>query len=412
MARQFFSPGRRRTSNNRRARARRRRSPSRRQALLAFFGASILIVLCVAGACKWLRPKTTARKSSKSTPAKSTAKTLTDAERREIAAHVSSAIERAGGDDVWIKPDHGAVPDPEVLAVSRAFDVVAAAIRQQAEKDGLRTATASAPGGNGSRSLEVTLSLSPGASGVVGRWRLREVPRLYRAAIVIDDLGQEIEPARRIFAMPYALTLSVLPGLPHSSETAEDAHRAHREVMLHLPMEAQPGSGPPPGRGEIKVGMPAGEVAETIERDLASVPYASGVNNHEGSRATADAPLMAEVMRTLGGRGLYFIDSRTSPSTVALAAARRQGLPTFYRSVFLDDTETVAYTLGQLHQFRRVVEYQGVALAIGHPHPTTLRALERFLPALEQDNIELVPASELVRLPEAARLSPPGDKRE
>jgi len=112
-------------------------------------------------------------------------------------------------------------------------------------------------------------------------------------------------------------------------------------------------------------------------------------------------------MRILAERQLYFIDSRTTADSVALAAARRQGLPAFYRAVFLDDTETVPYTLGQLREFRRVVEEQGVALAIGHPHLTTIEALARFLPELERDDIELVEASELVRLPEVARLHPP-----
>jgi hypothetical protein len=92
---------------------------------------------------------------------------------------------------------------------------------------------------------------------------------------------------------------------------------------------------------------------------------------------------------------------------VALEAARQQGLPAFYRSVFLDDTESVAYTLEQLRRFRRVLEDQGAALAIGHPYPTTIAALGKFLPELERDDVELAPASRLLQLPEVARLNPP-----
>jgi hypothetical protein len=116
---------------------------------------------------------------------------------------------------------------------------------------------------------------------------------------------------------------------------------------------------------------------------------------------------MSEVMKVLAQRHLYFIDSRTTATSVALKAAREAGLPAFYRSVFLDDTESVDYTLGELQRLRAVVRQQGVALAIGHPHPTTLTALERFLPELDRDDIELVPASRMVRLAEAASLSPP-----
>jgi len=126
-----------------------------------------------------------------------------------------------------------------------------------------------------------------------------------------------------------------------------------------------------------------------------------------GSRATADPRLMAEVMRTLASRHLYFIDSRTTVETVAYDAARREGVPTFFRSVFLDDQQETAYSLQQLETFRRIIEQRGAALAIGHPHPTTIEALARFLPELERDNVELVSPSELVRLPEVARILPP-----
>jgi hypothetical protein len=82
-------------------------------------------------------------------------------------------------------------------------------------------------------------------------------------------------------------------------------------------------------------------------------------------------------------------------------------LPAFYRTVFLDDTESVPYTLGQLRQFQNIVEEEGVALAIGHPHATTIAALKEFLPELERADIELVVPSQIVRLPELARLHPP-----
>jgi polysaccharide deacetylase 2 family uncharacterized protein YibQ len=154
--------------------------------------------------------------------------------------------------------------------------------------------------------------------------------------------------------------------------------------------------------------MGAGEVRRIIDGDLASVPYAAGVNNHMGSRATTHRAIMAVVMKVLADRHLYFVDSRTTPASVALAVARRQGLPTFYRSVFLDDTETAPYTLGQLREFHRIIDEQGVALAIGHPYPTTLAALVKFLPELARDDIQLVPASQLLHLPEVAHLTPSG----
>jgi hypothetical protein len=165
-----------------------------------------------------------------------------------------------------------------------------------------------------------------------------------------------------------------------------------------------------PGKGAVLVGMSAAEVRKVVENDIDTVPYVAGVNNHMGSQATQDPALMAEVMKTLAGRRLYFIDSRTTSASVALNAARREHLPAFYRSVFLDDTETVPYTLGQLREFRHTVEQEGVALAIGHPHATTITALEKFLPEFERADIALVVPSQIVRLPEIANMHPTTSK--
>ena len=277
-------------------------------------------------------------------------------------------------------------------------------LKRQAAQDGLTVDVHSGSTTDSSAAPEVQLTLSRAGQGIC-TWRLREVPRIYRAAIVIDDLGQDMERTRAVLALPYPLTFSVLPHLPASRETSAAAALAGREVMLHLPMEPI-GDRISPGEGAILVGMRAPEVTRTVDADLDSVPNAAGVNNHMGSRATSDPALMAAVMKELAARRLYFIDSRTASSTIALDAARQAGIPAFYRSVFLDDTESVDYTLSQLRAFRGVVERQGRALAIGHPHPTTIVALGKFLPELEHDDIELVPASQLVGLPDVARLSP------
>jgi uncharacterized protein len=143
--------------------------------------------------------------------------------------------------------------------------------------------------------------------------------------------------------------------------------------------------------------MKSRKVSQIVADDLSTVPFVTGVNNHMGSRATADASLMQNVMRVLAARHLYFIDSVTTPHSVALRVARQIQVPSFYRSVFLDDARTVPYTLNQLEKLCRVAGQNGSALAIGHPYPTTIEALAEFLPKLEQHGIQLVPASRLVR---------------
>jgi polysaccharide deacetylase 2 family uncharacterized protein YibQ len=333
-------------------------------------------------------------------------KRLSESDRRKSMEQFREAIEQAGGTRVWVKTPRSRHPSrpgaaTEVLVVRDAYDEVLAAVEEESRRQGLsaRVQTSNSP----RRSADLRVM---SGSELVGHWRLRPVPQLRRAAIVIDDLGHDLAAARDLLRWRYPLTLSVLPRLPYSGEIAEEAHRAGAEVMLHLPMQPGPGSRVGPGAGEIREGMRQEELERTIEQDLASVPHSAGVNNHMGSRATADAALMTAVMKILAEHRLYFVDSRTTASSVALDCARRQGLPAFFRSVFLDDTETVAYTTGQLEKFRRLVEEQGAALAIGHPYPTTLQALAAFAPEFERDDIELVPASKLVHLPEVARLSP------
>lgn len=330
------------------------------------------------------------------------------AEAARLVERYNAVVIGAGGESAWLKrparpSDSGAAgARGEALALAPAVPAILADLKHQASQDRLEVDVRRAAAQSGAvPGVEVALVKS---SQDICAWEIHQVPRLYRAAIVIDDLGQDMQRTRALLTLPYPLTFSILPYLPASRETSVAARLSGREVMLHLPM--QPISDTvSPGRGAILVGMHAPEVARVIASDLEWVPNAAGVNNHMGSRATSDPALMAAVMKELSARRLYFIDSRTAPSTMALEAARQAGIPAFYRSVFLDDTETVDYTLAQLRSFRDVVERQGAALAIGHPHPTTIAALGTFLPELDRDDIELVPASQLVRLPEVARLS-------
>ena len=128
---------------------------------------------------------------------------------------------------------------------------------------------------------------------------------------------------------------------------------------------------------------------------LDTVPHAAGVNNHEGSRATADTALMEALMPALRARGLFFIDSRTTAATVAYDTAERSGVRAASRKVFLDDTPERAAILAQLELAARDALHDGSAIAIGHPHPATIAALAEGVPGLEARGIRLVFASDL-----------------
>jgi len=217
-----------------------------------------------------------------------------------------------------------------------------------------------------------------------------------RLAIILDDLGSDREAAEAIFALGQPLTISVLPYHAHSTEIAEEAKRRGIEVMLHLPMQAV--GNELPEAQQLHAGMSRENVARVLSGMLASVPGARGVNNHEGSQATTDAKLMAELMPLLKQRGLFFIDSRTTAATVAYEAAGNAGVPSGFRNVpFLDDVQDVAAIRRQLELAMRGAKEKDEAIAIGHPHAETLEALREMLPQAEARGIHLVYVSDVVR---------------
>jgi uncharacterized protein len=216
-----------------------------------------------------------------------------------------------------------------------------------------------------------------------------------RLAIVLDDLGNDRAAANVIFGLPYPLTVSVLPNRPHSVDIAEEAHRRGYQVMLHLPMESL-GNGKAESR-QLRPGMSAKDVSVLVSQFLRGVPDAAGVNNHQGSESTANAALMAELMPVLREHKLFYIDSRTTVATVAYDAARNAGVPAAFRSVpFLDDVAEVSAVRKQLQQALRDARERGEAVAIGHPHPATLKALSEVLPEAKGQGVRLVFASDLV----------------
>ena len=216
-----------------------------------------------------------------------------------------------------------------------------------------------------------------------------------KLAIILDDIGSDPAAVDQVFALDFPLTLSVLPFHGHSSTIAAEAHRRGYQVMLHLPMEAV-GSEVAETQ-QLRVGMSSSEVSADLEGMLGSVPYAVGVNNHQGSLATSDSALMGELMPLLRVRHLFFIDSRTTAATVAFDTAEHDGVPCAFRNVpFLDDLQEPRAIRRQLELAIHGAKEKGEAVAIGHPHPETLQALREMLPLAQAEGVQLVHASALV----------------
>lgn len=302
-------------------------------------------------------------------------------------------------------PDKGRAPahlteniyiSPSGSAQSRA---VTESLARIAQRHNFQTARRDSPGiivfdymSNGVRTHSIHV-VAPIPSGRASNANSRRFPRL---AIIVDDLGYDRSSADSLLALPFPLTVSVIPHLPLSSEVAEDAFHRGDQILLHLPMQSQL-AGIKHETIELRSGMSSREVQSTLAGMLATVPHAVGVNNHEGSLATADPALMRELMPALRRRGLFFIDSRTTAATVAYISAERAGVRAASRKVFLDDTPTKQAVSAQLELAARDAARDGFAIAIGHPHPATIAALAETLPQLQSRGIRLVFASDLVR---------------
>ncbi len=214
-----------------------------------------------------------------------------------------------------------------------------------------------------------------------------------KLAIVIDDFGYRVKEDNQILALPTAVTIAILPSSPHGREVAEKAHQQGREILIHMPMK--PLSKQPLEKDTLAPSMSADEIDRIIKNAISRVPYAKGMNNHMGSEMTSSLAGMKNVMRSLSHSNLFFLDSVTIGNTQAVNAAKEFGVPTARRNIFIDNNQSEEETRTQLNKAVAYARKHGSAVAIGHPHPSTVRALQKYLPQLPAD-IELVAVSALV----------------
>ncbi|MFP3874420.1 MAG: divergent polysaccharide deacetylase family protein [Thiohalophilus sp.] len=223
-------------------------------------------------------------------------------------------------------------------------------------------------------------------------------------SIIIDDLGNQRRQGLRAVSLPGQLTYAILPHSPFTRLLANRAHRQNKEIMVHIPMEAE--NGKALGPGALLYDMKERHFKTAVRYNFDAVPHAIGFNNHMGSRLTASTSRMRWLMQAAMFRDdLYFIDSRTTPHSVALEQADQRKIRSTSRDIFLDyrdDEQVVAEQLTKLiEQARR----NGTALAIGHPYPATLSVLEQWLPELARQGVRLVPVSRLIAIRQQRRES-------
>jgi polysaccharide deacetylase 2 family uncharacterized protein YibQ len=232
-------------------------------------------------------------------------------------------------------------------------------------------------------------------------WKRFAVP--VRAArpmvvVIIDDMGLDRKRSDRVVALPGPLTISYMTYAPRLAEQAAAARAHGHELMMHMPMQPLSASHDA-GPDALSDQLPAAELRRRVEADLARFSGYVGVNNHMGSRFTADGPGMRIVMEELKKRDLLFVDSMTTGKSTGLAMARAEGVPAVARDLFLDHVDDRAAIDAQLAKLEARARAHGSAIAIGHPHDKTIEALAAWLPALAAKGIALVPVSAVVVTP-------------
>jgi polysaccharide deacetylase 2 family uncharacterized protein YibQ len=216
-----------------------------------------------------------------------------------------------------------------------------------------------------------------------------------RLALIIDDIGPSVSKARLFSEFGIPMTFAVLPRFPRSEDLALEFRDAGHEIMLHQPMEPQDPD-LDPGPGALYVGDNADKILRVLEKNISSLPFATGINNHMGSRFTAYQKEMHETLQIVKERGLFFVDSLTSSDSKGFKTAKRLHVPAACRNVFLDNQLEESAILRQLHKLARISLKYGHGIGIGHPFPETATAIGLFLNAFKNSEIEFVRVSELV----------------
>ncbi len=219
-----------------------------------------------------------------------------------------------------------------------------------------------------------------------------------QVALIMDDMGNSLDVLDELIALGRPLTVAVLPYSVHAAETARLARANGLEVLLHLPLESiNNHEAMADTEGMIVTGMTGPAIVAAFEASYDRVPFASGTNNHMGSRFTAEPDLMRALLKPIKERGLFFVDSRTTAKTVALEEARAMGVPATKRDVFLDADEDRGRIRGRLLELFQKAGKNGFAVGICHPFPETLAVLRSSFALVDAYNLEPVPVSRLVR---------------
>ncbi|MGB5217962.1 MAG: divergent polysaccharide deacetylase family protein [Smithella sp.] len=219
---------------------------------------------------------------------------------------------------------------------------------------------------------------------------------LREVAIIIDDIGYDLNAAQALLKINADLTFAIVPFQKHSREAAEMFHKAKKETLLHLPMEPVSYPDEKPGEGALFTDMSDEEIALQLRKNFTAVPYVSGVNNHMGSKFMMDEKKLSVVFKELKKRNMFFVDSRTSADTKTSAVAGKTGLKMVERNIFIDNNRDYNKIYGNLMNVANGAD-TSAEIIIGHPYPETVRALKDATKIMRQKGVSIVPVSRLIK---------------
>lgn len=195
----------------------------------------------------------------------------------------------------------------------------------------------------------------------------------WNVVFVIDDAGNNLRELEPFLRFPGDITISVLPGLQHSVQVARMVREAGKTLFLHQPMEAL--GGEEPGPGAIYKGMSADEVRAVLEANIREIGPVAGMNNHQGSLITEDEEIMKTVLEFCRDNRFYFLDSRTSPGSVAPKVSRELGMTIATRNIFLDNERDAASIINYMEQGLSIARERNTVVMIGHAWSTELAGI-------------------------------------
>ncbi|MFD0962187.1 divergent polysaccharide deacetylase family protein [Paenibacillus chungangensis] len=211
-------------------------------------------------------------------------------------------------------------------------------------------------------------------------------------AVVIDDFGNGMNGTEEMLKLPVHITVAVMPFMPTTKQDAEEAHRLGHDVIVHMPMEPNKGKKSWLGPGALTTDLSDEEVRKRVEEAIANVPHATGMNNHMGSKVTADERMMRIILTVCKERGLFFLDSRTTSKTVVPKIAEELGVPLLSNDLFLDDVYTEQHIAKQVSQLSKLLHTKPNCISIGHvgpPGKKTAVVLKQSIPRFDAQFVKL-----------------------